>query len=187
MTRRLPFRQLQYQGVGKGATPFPGLLHFTLDPYLIMLSVKQGGIKYHFLSLWYDSTWDWTQVTRAISEYSNHHADVRLVGLESSKSDICKTKNVLQKRTELSSFFSLIIGWFLSCTISNGSAFPYSFAYSCNSFFIIHTISSHLVLCMIIFYGPSLWVPIFKNAPEYITRKTIHLFLWFDFFWTVWL
>ena len=23
-------------------TPFPGLLHFTLDPYLIMLSVKQG-------------------------------------------------------------------------------------------------------------------------------------------------
>ena len=26
-----------------------------------MLSVKQGGIKNHFLSLWYDSTWDWTQ------------------------------------------------------------------------------------------------------------------------------
>ena len=42
-------------GVGEGTTPFPGLLHFTLDPYLIMLSVKQGGIKYHFLSLWYDS------------------------------------------------------------------------------------------------------------------------------------
>ena len=30
------------------ATPFPGLLHFTLDLYLIMLSVKQGSIKYHF-------------------------------------------------------------------------------------------------------------------------------------------
>ena len=29
-------------------TPFPGLLHFTLDTYLILLSVKQGGIKYHF-------------------------------------------------------------------------------------------------------------------------------------------
>ena len=40
-----------------GRYSFPGLLHFTLDPYLIMLSVKQGGIKYHFLSLWYDSTW----------------------------------------------------------------------------------------------------------------------------------
>ena len=31
-----------------GATPFPGLLYFTLDTYLILLSVKQGGIKYHF-------------------------------------------------------------------------------------------------------------------------------------------
>ena len=30
------------------------LLHFTLDAYLIMLSVKQGSINYHFLSLWYE-------------------------------------------------------------------------------------------------------------------------------------
>ena len=30
------------------------------------MSVKQGGIKYHFLSLWYDATWDWTQVSRII-------------------------------------------------------------------------------------------------------------------------
>ena len=30
------------------ATPFPGFLHFTLDMYLIMLSVEQGSIKYHF-------------------------------------------------------------------------------------------------------------------------------------------
>ena len=43
---------------------------------LIMLSVKQGGIKYHFLSLWYDSIWDWTQVSEAISELSNHHTNV---------------------------------------------------------------------------------------------------------------
>ena len=42
----------------EGTTPFLGFLHFTLDMYLIMLSVRQGGIKYHFLSLWYDSTWD---------------------------------------------------------------------------------------------------------------------------------
>ena len=34
-----------------------------------MLSVKQVGIKYHFLSLWYDSTSDWTQVSRAIREH----------------------------------------------------------------------------------------------------------------------
>ena len=38
----------------------PGLLHFTLDPYLIMLSVKQDNIKYNFLGLWYDSIWNWT-------------------------------------------------------------------------------------------------------------------------------
>ena len=52
-----PFRRtVVVPCVGAGATPFPGLLHFTLDPYLIMLSVKQRGIKYHFLSLLYDST-----------------------------------------------------------------------------------------------------------------------------------
>ena len=34
--------------VGEGATPSPGLLLFTLDLYLIMLSVKPGGTKYHF-------------------------------------------------------------------------------------------------------------------------------------------
>ena len=42
-----------------------------------MLSVKQGGIKYHFLSLWHDSMWDWTQVSQAIGEHSNHHANVK--------------------------------------------------------------------------------------------------------------
>ena len=54
-----------------GPYSLPWLLRFTLDPYLIMLSVKQGGIKYLFLSLWYDSTWDWTQASRAIGEHSN--------------------------------------------------------------------------------------------------------------------
>ena len=39
-----------------------------------MLSVKQEDIKYHFLSLLYNSTWDWTPVTQAIGEYSNHYA-----------------------------------------------------------------------------------------------------------------
>ena len=32
----------------EGATPFPGLLHLTLNRYHILLSVKQGSIKYHF-------------------------------------------------------------------------------------------------------------------------------------------
>ena len=47
-TQRLPFQQLLHQGVGEGTTPFLGLLQFTLDMYLIFLSVKQGDIKYHF-------------------------------------------------------------------------------------------------------------------------------------------
>ena len=47
-TRRLPFQWLLPRRVGEGATRPPGLLHFTLDPFLIMLSIKQGGIKYHF-------------------------------------------------------------------------------------------------------------------------------------------
>ena len=56
----------KYRG---GAITFLGLLHFTLD---IMLSVKQGGIKYHFLRLWYDSTCNWTPVSRATGERSIH-------------------------------------------------------------------------------------------------------------------
>ena len=45
---KAPFLIATTRGVGEGATPSPGFFHFTLDPYLIMLSVKQGGIKYHF-------------------------------------------------------------------------------------------------------------------------------------------
>ena len=54
--QKAPSSKLLHWGVGEGATPFPGLLHFTLDTYLILLSVKQGGIKYHFLKslVWRD-------------------------------------------------------------------------------------------------------------------------------------
>ena len=41
-----------------------------------MQSVKQGGIKYHFLSLWYDSTEDWTLVSQTIGEHSTHLAKI---------------------------------------------------------------------------------------------------------------
>ena len=34
------FQKLPHRGVGEVATLFPQLLHFSLDPYLIMLSVK---------------------------------------------------------------------------------------------------------------------------------------------------
>ena len=42
------------RSVGESATPFPGSFHFTTDTYLI-ISVKQGSIKYHFLSFKYDT------------------------------------------------------------------------------------------------------------------------------------
>ena len=64
---KAPFSIATRQRCGEG-TPFPGLLHFTLDLYLIMLSVKQGSIKYHFFCLWYDPTW----VSRIIGEHSTH-------------------------------------------------------------------------------------------------------------------
>ena len=69
------FQKLLHRGVGEGATPFPGLLHFTPVLNLIMLSVKQVRIKYHFLSLWYDTTWDWNPVSRTIGEHSTQSAN----------------------------------------------------------------------------------------------------------------
>ena len=65
------FNSYYTEVVEEGVTPFPWLLHFPFDPYLIMTWVKQGGIKYFFFggSLWYYSTWDWTSVSRAIGEH----------------------------------------------------------------------------------------------------------------------
>ena len=59
----------------EGTTPFPDLLHFILDPHLIMLRIKQGSTKYYFLSLWYDLTWDWTLASQTIGEHSTHKAN----------------------------------------------------------------------------------------------------------------
>ena len=64
----------RYRG---GRYSFPCIAPFYLDAYLLMLSVKQGGIKYHFLSLWYDSTWDWTPVSQAIGQHSTHKTNDR--------------------------------------------------------------------------------------------------------------
>ena len=66
---KAPFSIATTPGIGEGSTPFPGLLHFTLDTYLIMPSINQGGIKYHFLSLWYDLTWNWTPVPWVIDKH----------------------------------------------------------------------------------------------------------------------
>ena len=76
VTLRLLFQYLLHWGVGEGATPFLGLLYFTPDTYLIMLSVKQGGIKYDFLSHWYDSTRDRTPVSRKIGKKNRWLTDL---------------------------------------------------------------------------------------------------------------
>ena len=69
---KAPFHSYYIEVLGRAITPFPGLLHFILDMYLIMLSVMQRGIKYHFFfySLLYDSNWDWISVSWAIGEHS---------------------------------------------------------------------------------------------------------------------
>ena len=59
----------------EGCYSFPWIAPLYFDPHLIMLSVKQGGIKYHSLSLWYDSTWDWTPVSWTIGEQCTHSAN----------------------------------------------------------------------------------------------------------------
>ena len=38
--QRTPFSWARHRGAGDGDTPFPGLLHFTLDMYQILLSKK---------------------------------------------------------------------------------------------------------------------------------------------------
>ena len=49
-----------------------GCSTFTHDAYFIILCVKQGDIEYHFLSLWYESTWNRTPVSRVTFEYYIH-------------------------------------------------------------------------------------------------------------------
>ena len=39
---------------------------------LIELNAKQGGLKYHFLSLWYELDLDWNADSRTIGEHSTH-------------------------------------------------------------------------------------------------------------------
>ena len=60
---------LKFRG---GRYCFLRLLHFTLDQYLIRVSGKQVSIKYHFLSLRYDSIWSWTPVSGTYGKHSTH-------------------------------------------------------------------------------------------------------------------
>ena len=55
----------------EGRNSFSCIVPLTLDLNLIMLSIKQGGIKYHFWVFGYDSTWDWTLISQTISNHFN--------------------------------------------------------------------------------------------------------------------
>ena len=42
---------------------------------IVAEGMKQEGIRYHFLSLWNDSPWDWIPASQAIGAHSNHYAN----------------------------------------------------------------------------------------------------------------
>ena len=51
---------------------------------------KQGGIKFHFLSLRYETNRDWTPVSRTIVKHSEHYANVYSI----TKRDLNKTSAI---------------------------------------------------------------------------------------------
>ena len=76
---KAPFLILTASRCTGGRYSISWIAPLTLDPCLIILSVKQGGIKYHFLSLWYDSTWDCTSVSWNIGKHSTHYTNGQVV------------------------------------------------------------------------------------------------------------
>ena len=81
-----------------------------LDPYIIMLSIKQEDIMYHFLSLWYDSTWDWNPVSQASGEHYNHDVNWKKISqyvLKIDKLFVCTDKKSLMKLDPLFVLWSI--------------------------------------------------------------------------------
>ena len=68
--QKVPFTLINTPRCREGHYSFLLIHPLTLDLYIKLLSVKHGGIKYPFLFLWYDSTWDWTPVFQIIGEHS---------------------------------------------------------------------------------------------------------------------
>ena len=86
---------------------FSWIIPLTLDLYLIIPSVKQGGIKCHFLSLWYDSTRDRTKVARAIGKHSNHYTNGLVLFTNPSARAGYDTRSIFKRSlTGLNSEFS---------------------------------------------------------------------------------
>ena len=55
---KVPFSIATTPRCKEGCYYFPWIAPLTFDLHLINLNVKQGGIKYYFLNLWYNSIWD---------------------------------------------------------------------------------------------------------------------------------
>ena len=68
----------------------------------MMLSVKQGGIKHHFLSLWYDSTWDKT--------------------IEEMKEAVTKAIDTLTQ-DDFHGAFQKLLEWYNKCNAAGGDYF----------------------------------------------------------------
>ena len=75
-----------------------------------MLSVKQGGIKYYFLSPWYDSTEDWTPVSWTIGEHSIHEANAFSHSFSERTFFFHELLEILFTFNDISSFFHDLVG-----------------------------------------------------------------------------
>ena len=83
------------------------------------MSVEQGGIKYYFLSLWYDSTWDWTLVFQTISKgrtegflCSSYYTEVLLLSLDCSTLPLIHTFILLSiKQGDIKYHFFKALVW----------------------------------------------------------------------------
>ena len=69
---KAPFSTVTTPRCKGGCYSIPWVAPLYLDPNLIMLSIKQGSIKYYFLSLLYDTTRDWTPVSWTNAELHIH-------------------------------------------------------------------------------------------------------------------
>ena len=108
-----------------GCYSFP--LIAPLNPWSVPYNSDRQVRKYHFLSLWYDSNWDWTPVSRPICEWVGCSPMIRETGVQ-SQVESCEK---LKKLYLISPCLTLSIIRYISrvkwCNPRNGVAlFPYS-------------------------------------------------------------